>query len=167
MAAPFEREVISDSPDATAQIARRLAPLLVPGDCLLLEGPIGAGKSHFARAVILDRLAMGGRTEDVPSPTYTLVQTYEDGIAEIWHADLYRLSTPDEIVELGLTDAFESAICLVEWPDRLGSDAPDDALHLSMAIGRDVGTRRLTFSAQAQRWADLLGPILDPAEFSA
>ena len=90
--------------------------LLRAGDCVLLEGPIGAGKTHFCRALIRARL---GREEDVPSPTFTLVQTY-DADVEIWHADLYRLSHPDEALELGLEDAFASAICLVEWPERLG-----------------------------------------------
>ncbi len=115
---------------ATAALAGRLAPLLRPGDTLLLEGNIGAGKTAFARALIRARL---GREEDVPSPTFTLVQTYDDPEAEIWHCDLYRLTSPDEILELGLDAAFEDGICLIEWPDRLGAAAPKAALRLVLS----------------------------------
>lgn len=121
---------------ATARLGQWFAPRLGPGDCLLLEGPIGAGKSHFARALIRARL---GREEDVPSPTFTLVQSYDAGDAEIWHADLYRLGHPDEAFELGLDEAFAKAITLVEWPDRLGAAAPAGAIRLRLA---DAGEGR-------------------------
>lgn len=115
----------------TSALGERLAVLLQPGDTVLLEGSIGAGKTHLARALIRARL---GRMEDVPSPTFTLVQTYEAPDAEIWHADLYRLGHPDELLELGLEQAFGSAICLIEWPDRLGSHLPADALLISLSV---------------------------------
>lgn len=114
---------------ATESLGRRLAALLQPGDAVLLEGPIGAGKSSLARAMIRARLGEG---EEVPSPTFTLVQVYPDDGAEIWHADLYRLTHPDEVWELGLDQAFETAICLVEWPDRLGSHRPAGALTIRL-----------------------------------
>jgi tRNA threonylcarbamoyladenosine biosynthesis protein TsaE len=113
----------------TAALGVQLAKVAQPGDCLLLSGPIGAGKSTLARAFVRTRCGAG---EDVPSPTFTLVQVYEDGVTEIWHADLYRLTHPDEVGELGLEDAFVTAICLVEWPDRLGKYQPDGALHLAL-----------------------------------
>ncbi len=113
---------------STAALAARLAPSLHAGDCLLLSGPIGAGKSTFARALI--RALTGNPNEDVPSPTFTLVQTYPTKDTKIWHADLYRLTHPDEAAELGLEEAFDSSICLVEWPDRLGSLAPTAALRI-------------------------------------
>lgn len=119
---------------ATDRLAAWLAPRLRAGDAVLLHGPVGAGKSHFARAFIRARL---GRMEEVPSPSFTLVQVYDDGDTEIWHADLYRLSRPDDVLELGLIDAFDTAICLVEWPDRLGPLIPPDALHLSLSALRD------------------------------
>ncbi len=118
---------------ATAELGERLARLLRAGDVVLLHGPIGAGKSHLARALIRARL---GRMEDVPSPTFTLVQTYTSD-PDIWHADLYRLTHPDEVLELGLEDAFDSAICLIEWPDRLGPHLPPDALHLHLSAEGD------------------------------
>ena len=114
----------------TIELATRLAPLLRVGDILLLEGAIGSGKTAFCRALIRARL---GRMEDVPSPTFTLVQTYDDKNGDIWHCDLYRLTHPDEAFELGLADAFTSAICLIEWPDRLGRDTPINAAQLSFS----------------------------------
>ncbi|MCB1367076.1 MAG: tRNA (adenosine(37)-N6)-threonylcarbamoyltransferase complex ATPase subunit type 1 TsaE [Rhodobacteraceae bacterium] len=141
-----------DSADETAALAVALGELLGPGDTLLLSGPIGAGKSHFARALIRSRLAEHGLAEDIPSPTFTLVQTYLAGDLEIWHADLYRLTMVDEVVELGLADAFQTALCLVEWPDRLGNEAPADALHLNLALADAEDVRRLTFSAKGGKW---------------
>ena len=113
-----------------AACAVKLAPFLGAGDCVLLEGALGAGKTHFARALIQAKLADVGLGEDVPSPTYTLVQTYNAGDLDIWHADLYRLGNANELVELGLDEAFGAALVLIEWPDRLGGAVPADALLL-------------------------------------
>lgn len=118
-----------NSPEQTAALAVRLGALLHAGDTVLLEGPIGAGKTHFARSLIQSLLPA---PEDVPSPTFTLIQTYDAMQCEIWHADLYRLTDPAEVVELGLLDAFPTAICLIEWPDRLQSYWPDAALVLQL-----------------------------------
>jgi tRNA threonylcarbamoyladenosine biosynthesis protein TsaE len=146
-------------PDAPAmtRFARRLAPRLRAGDVLLLEGPIGAGKTHFARALI-QRLLV--RPEDVPSPTFTLVQTYEGADFEIWHADLYRLTHPDEALELGLTEAFENALCLVEWPERLGADRPETALTLLFSVEPD-DTRKLAFLSADDTWRVRLKGLAD------
>lgn len=158
---PDDRAISRDlmSPDATDAFARWLAPRLGRGDVLLLEGEIGAGKTHLARALIRARLAVADRVEEVPSPTYTLVQTYEDGVLSIWHADLYRLTHPDEVLELGLQDAFADALCLVEWPDRLGTDAPADALTLRLTLGATAQARHMTLCADAPRWAPLLRAV--------
>ncbi|MBZ4022093.1 tRNA (adenosine(37)-N6)-threonylcarbamoyltransferase complex ATPase subunit type 1 TsaE [Rhodobacter sp. TJ_12] len=125
--------------DATARLGETFAALVLPGDVLLLDGPIGAGKTHFARALIRARL---GSAEDVPSPTFTLVQTY-GAEPEIWHADLYRLTHPDEAIELGLDEAFDTAICLVEWPERLGQDQPEKALSLRFSLENGGASRRV------------------------
>lgn len=151
MAAPHRILDLPTEADTRA-LAGRIAPTLRPGDVLLLDGPVGAGKSAFARALIRARL--GDPAAEVPSPTYTLVQTYDAGDVELTHADLYRLSSPDEAVELGLLDAFETAICLVEWPDRLGALAPVGALRLRFEALAD-GRHRLTLSGPAG-WAELL-----------
>ena len=127
-------ELYLPTADDTAACAVRLAPNLSAGDCVLLEGDLGAGKTHFARALIQTKLADVGLMEDVPSPTYTLVQTYDAGSLQIWHVDLYRLRSADELVELGLEEAFGEALILIEWPDRLGLMAPEGALHLRFEI---------------------------------
>lgn len=136
---------------ATTALAARLAPLLRAGDTLLLSGPVGAGKSHFARSLI--RAAAGAQI-DVPSPTFTLVQTYGTPQAEIWHADLYRLGHVDEIIELGLEEAFDTAICLIEWPDRLAGHHPANALHLALAPGPTQ--HHLTITDPSGTWASRL-----------
>jgi tRNA threonylcarbamoyladenosine biosynthesis protein TsaE len=145
----------------TTALAQALAPHLGAGDVLALWGEIGAGKSHFARGLIRARLAAMGRDEDIPSPTFTLVQTYDAGDLEIWHSDLYRLTSPDEVLELGLDDAFDGALCLIEWPDRLGPDLPPSALHLHLAPGPTDNARILTLRAGSGDWAARLAPVLD------
>lgn len=143
--------VLLPSADDTAQFAQHLAQRLRPGDCILLDGPIGAGKTHFARAAIQSVL---DQPEDVPSPTFTLVQTYPGRHGEIWHCDLYRLGSAAEIDELGLLDAFDMAICLIEWPDRLGPLTPAHALHLTLASDRDsADTRHAMFDWSDPKWA--------------
>jgi tRNA threonylcarbamoyladenosine biosynthesis protein TsaE len=155
---PAAPPIVLHGPDSTERLARRVAPVLRAGDVLLLEGPVGAGKTAFARALIGAILARDGLPpEDVPSPTFTLVQTYAAARFEIWHADLYRLSAPEEVLELGLAEAFDAALCLVEWPDRLGADRPARAATLSLSHhGPDA--RRLTVSGTGP--ADRLRAVL-------
>lgn len=138
------------SADETAALARRLGARLTGGDTILLSGDVGAGKTHFARALIQSLLA---RPEDVPSPTFTLVQTYDAASgAEIWHADLYRLSDPSECEELGLADAMDHAICLIEWPDRLAALCPRDALDITLTATDAEDHRTLTARWSDPRW---------------
>tara|TARA_R110002049_G_scaffold117332_1_gene270414 strand:- start:24321 stop:24794 length:474 start_codon:yes stop_codon:yes gene_type:complete len=137
------------SPDDTAQRAAQLGRQLQAGDVILLHGDVGAGKTHFARALIQSLLSV---PEDVPSPTFTLVQTYRAADVDIWHADLYRLTSNYEVEELGLVDAFSDAICLVEWPDRLGDLAPKSALTLYLEAGPTDDARILTARWQAPSW---------------
>jgi tRNA threonylcarbamoyl adenosine modification protein YjeE len=136
--------------DLTACLARVMAALLKPGDVIALEGPVGAGKTHFARAFI--RARQGDLAEDVPSPTFTLVQTYDDPMGtEIWHADLYRLTHPDELIELGLDDAMRDAVVLIEWPDH-GGPLPDP-LVLGLEPAHDFPElRRITLAGSEPRW---------------
>lgn len=143
------------TPAATDALARSIAPHLAAGDILALSGDLGAGKSHFARALIAERLAALGRAEEIPSPSYTLVQTYAlDGV-ELWHADLYRLGDAGEIAELGLDEAFATAIAVVEWADRLGPAMP--ARHLAIVLDfvpgeDDARTARITATGPGWDW---------------
>lgn len=154
---PFLLRIDLADADATTALGCALADLAQPGDVFLLEGHIGAGKTHFARAFIQARLARLERYEDVPSPTFTLVQVY-DAEPEIWHADLYRLTHPDELVELGLEEAFETAICLIEWPDRLAGLAPERALHLHFESTAEGAARRVSVMGNAL-WAQRLAAL--------
>jgi len=141
-------ELYLPTADDTAACALRLAPDLGAGDCILLEGDLGAGKTHFARALIQGKLAEVGLIEEVPSPTFTLVQTYDAGSLAIWHVDLYRLRNADELVELGLEEAFGAALILIEWPDRLGAMAPADALCLRFEMHEHGRTLRASGPAR-------------------
>lgn len=160
--APLCSFILPDA-EATTAFGEALSRTLEAGDTVLLSGPIGAGKSHLARAAIRFLMAENGEpAEDIPSPTYTLVQTYPAGTREIWHADLYRLTDPDEVFELGLEEAFTNAICLVEWPDRLGSAAPPEALTITLAEAGDG--RRAFCSGDAAYWSKKLVQISDLQE---
>lgn len=140
--------VLAD-PAATAALAGRLAALARPGDAILLEGPLGAGKTAFARAFL--RAAADDPALIVPSPSYTLVQTYATRLGPVHHFDLWRLEGPGGLEELGWHEAVGD-IVLVEWPDRLGMLAPWDALCITLSICD--GTCR---EARLCGWPDRLG----------
>ena len=144
-----------DLPDenATAAFAARLAALARPGDVIALAGELGAGKTSLARAFIGAR----GGSGEVPSPTFTLVQTYELPGGAIWHFDLYRLRRAEEAWELGIEDAFGGGIALIEWPDRLGSLLPARRLHIALDFGTTASARRATLSGDADWTARLAG----------
>lgn len=147
------KTVSLSSTEDTARLAIKLSEILTSGDTLLLSGPVGAGKTHFARHLIQAFLV---EPEDVPSPTFTVVQTYDTTAGPLWHCDLYRIGSTLEIEELGLMEAFDDAICLVEWPDRLGDLAPDNALHLDFSHGETDDIRVLHVTWAAPRWNTLV-----------
>lgn len=124
------REIALPDAAATLALGARLGEQLRVGDIVCLSGGLGVGKTTLARGAIG---AWTGEDEEAPSPTYTLVQTYEGPRGELWHCDLYRLKRPDDAWELGLEDAFASAACLIEWPDRLGPSLPQDRLDVDLA----------------------------------
>jgi tRNA threonylcarbamoyladenosine biosynthesis protein TsaE len=156
MLATADRDLALDLPDlaATQDLARRLAGLARPGDVILLTGELGAGKTSFARAFIRAR----GGADEVPSPTFTLVQEYPLPDGAICHFDLYRLKRAEDAYELGIEDAFAQAISLVEWPDRLGPLLPAERLEVSLAFAEREEARRARLRGTAS-WQDRLGRL--------
>lgn len=145
---PSISSLVLASPAETQALAAALAAALRPGDIIALHGDLGAGKSTLARFV-LQALGWPG---EVPSPTFTLVQPYEDLPLPVWHVDLYRLAGPAEVDALGLFET--DAALIIEWPERLGSRLPADALQLRLHGSGDE-PRRLTWDAPAAwegRW---------------
>ncbi|HEX3422914.1 MAG TPA: tRNA (adenosine(37)-N6)-threonylcarbamoyltransferase complex ATPase subunit type 1 TsaE [Sphingomicrobium sp.] len=135
--------------DATTLLGARLALVARPGDVITLSGPLGVGKTALARGLI----SALGHEADVPSPSFAIVQPYEELEPPVWHVDLYRIDDLSEIDELGLDSATE-ALLLVEWPDRMRPGAWPDALALSLDFGQN-GDRILTANVPASwegRW---------------
>lgn len=134
--------------DATARLGASIARGLTPGDAVALWGDLGAGKTTLARAI----LTALGVAENVPSPTFTLVQTY-DTTPPVSHYDLYRLKAGRELEELGFDDALAEGAVLVEWPERAPEALPPEALHVRLGAQDGVRTARLTGPA---RWESLI-----------
>jgi len=136
----MSRQIILADEAATADLGRAIAPHLRPGWAVCLTGPLGAGKSTLARALIR---ALTSPDEEVPSPTFTLVQAY-DGDIPISHFDLYRLNSADQAYEIGFDEALETGAVVVEWPQRLGDQQPADRLDVEIALAGDE--RRVTLT---------------------
>ena len=135
---------------ATQAAGGQLALVLQPGDVVTLTGPLSAGKTTLVRGT----LAALGHKAEVPSPSFAIVQPYEDLSPPVWHVDLYRIEQPSDLDELGLEDIREDGVLIIEWPEHAGRDAWPDALALSLEA-RDDGSRSLTAkvpSAWEGRW---------------
>ena len=131
-------EIALSDEAATSRLGAALAGILRRGEAICLSGPLGAGKSTLARALVR-RLTTPD--EDVPSPTFTLVQFYETAGFPLAHFDLYRLASPDEAWELGLDEALDEGAALIEWPQRLDGRLPPDRLDIDISL-EDGGARR-------------------------
>jgi len=133
------RDFALASEAATAALAAALAKPARAGDVVALWGDLGMGKTTFARAFVAAR---AGQPVAVPSPTFTLLQTYDLPGAPVWHYDLYRLAAPDDVWELGFEEGLVSAITLVEWPQRLGDLLPSERLDIELTPGDVPAARR-------------------------
>jgi tRNA threonylcarbamoyladenosine biosynthesis protein TsaE len=137
-------EVFLPDEAATQTLGRRLAEGLRPGDAVCLTGPLGAGKSTLARALVR---ALTAPDEEVPSPTFTLVQFYAGPAFPVAHFDLYRLTDPDEAYEIGLEEALEDGAALIEWPQRLQGRLPANRLDIDITPSEDGAARRAVLTA--------------------
>ena len=125
---------------ATARLGAAIAGLLKAGEAVCLSGPLGAGKSTLARALVR---ALTTPDEEVPSPTFTLVQFYQGARLRIAHFDLYRLTDPDEAYEIGLDEALDDGAAVIEWPERLEGRLPPDRLDIEITLDVDSGGRKV------------------------
>jgi tRNA threonylcarbamoyl adenosine modification protein YjeE len=137
----MSKEWISHSEEETVRIAAEIANKIQFPSVICLHGDLGSGKTAFSRALI--RLLLQNPDMLVPSPTYTLVQTYDDGADIIWHFDLYRLENSEDIYDIGWEDAVSAKLCLIEWPERLGSLKPKKTVDIHIDVLQD-GARRIT-----------------------
>lgn len=144
--------VHSPSEESTSRLADCLAQSIHSPMAILLSGDVGTGKSHMSRALIRN---WANAELDVPSPTFTIVQSYETPKGGIWHVDLYRLGDVQELVEIGLLEALESNLCLIEWPELALDFITGPRLDISITAQGD--TRDITFTATSE----ILQPIID------
>ena len=128
MVADFYLNLTITTEADTERIGRDIAGLAQVGDIIALSGDLGTGKTVLARAFIQ---ALGGR-EEVPSPTFNLVQSYDLGWLMVHHLDLYRIENPEDVFELGIEELFATGVSLIEWPDRLGAQIPKDRLNFNL-----------------------------------
>lgn len=148
---------------ATRALGAALSLLVHPGDFLALKGDLGAGKTALARALIQARLGPDGEDEEVPSPTFTLVQSYEAPDLLLTHVDLYRIDQPEDARELGLADALDEGVLLVEWPEKLGT-LPADRLDIELVLVSDSAAQGASREARLTphgSWAPRLAGLQD------
>ncbi len=144
---------------ACRTLAKKLAMLLKTGDIITLDGNLGTGKTEFCRAIIHAL----GYNEDVPSPTFNLVQVYEPELDDmetpaVWHIDLYRLENEEDVFELGIEDAFDTAVTLIEWPEKMGRFLPQEHLKINLKMAATEEARSITFAGGAY-WQKKLGAL--------
>ena len=130
-------------------LARTLASMAKPRDVILLYGDLGMGKTVFSRAFVQ---SLTSPDEDVPSPTFTLVQLYDTDKGTIWHFDLYRLKQPDEVYELGFEEALSDGISLIEWPERAERLYPRNRLEIRITAGDASDERRIALIQHGDGW---------------
>ena len=148
---------------ATAALAAKIAGMCGVGDMIALYGNLGVGKTVFARAFIRAR---AGKDEEVPSPTFTLIQFYECEPVPIYHFDLYRLNIPDEILELGFEDAMANGSVLVEWPERLGPYIAPNRLDVEIRQGTRTDQRSIRLTGHGY-WLARITDVINEGKIHA
>ncbi len=156
--APPHALIDLDDETATVKLAERLSEMCSAGNMIALHGDLGMGKTVFARAFIRYQTTPD---EEVPSPTFTLVQIYDTATDPIYHFDLYRLNHPDEVLELGFDDALSDGTVLVEWPDRLGPYLPRDRLDIELLQGSTGNARRAALTGHGYWQARMTDAFMD------
>lgn len=145
----YSKIIRLNTPEDTLALGARLSAIMAVGDIVVLRGGLGAGKTSLARGLI----GALCKVEDVPSPTYTLVQTYDGPDFGVWHFDLYRLEAETDVWELGIEEAFDAGICLIEWPERIESLL--SGAELTIQIEFEEMGRRVHISGN-ENWGDRL-----------
>lgn len=153
----MEKNLVIKNQADTEKLAAELAAVARVGDVILMHGTLGMGKSAFCRAYI--RALAGNPDEEVPSPTFTLVQIYDLEPLPVWHFDLYRLSDPEEVHELDIDDAFSEAVSLIEWPERLEHLTPENRLNIYIEPGSNPDARRIKLVSHGGNWETRLDNI--------
>ncbi len=157
---PNEISVVLDEV-GLIHFAHAMAAVLAPGDCVALRGQLGMGKTTFARALV--RALLRDPALDVPSPTFALRQDYSSALGQVVHFDLYRISEPCELDELGFADALETSITVIEWPERAEADLPEDRFEMNLTTAPLADTRQVILRGygavadRAKRLAATLG----------
>ena len=149
--------------EQTVCIAETCARLMRSGDTVLLFGDIGSGKTFFSRAMIQKMMEMQGVVvEDIHSPTFTIVQIYDTLVPSVWHLDLYRISNPDEMIDLDLENALEKYVCLIEWPQNMGLHVPER--NISITFEEIVGSgevRNIDFEFYGTGWEHIIRGFIE------
>lgn len=145
-----------DSEDDTVRFASKIWRVAQRGDVIALWGSLGVGKTTFARGFIQ---AATSAQEEVPSPTFTLVQMYDSPVGPINHFDLYRIDHEDEVVELGIEDAFVDGITLIEWPGKMGHWLPHDRLDLEIQSNDSSTSRTAILTGYGSTWQERLSAL--------
>ncbi len=151
----FSRKFICSSETDTKRLAESLAAIVQKGDTFALYGTLGAGKSTFSRYFIQSLCG----AEDVPSPTFTLVQTYEAADFDIYHYDMYRLKRADEAYELGVEDAFYQGVSLIEWPEKIAEILPRNIWKIDIFVRENV--RQFSITVSDEKKAERLRDVAD------
>lgn len=145
----MEKRQILKSEKETLALGARVARMLRVGDCVILSGNLGAGKTCLARGIVQ---ALTSVSENVPSPTFTLVQTY-DSVPPLWHVDCYRLEKVEEITELGLLEALDDSALVIEWADKIKHLLPLVRLEIHLSVpGGDFARREARLVGLGVRW---------------